>query len=73
MESAITLAGCQGNAAANATVDLHIKHTYIGDLLVTLIAPDSSTYPLHNRAGGSADDVDHTYTVNLSAEQPNGT
>ena len=48
-------------------------HTYIGDLVVSLIAPDGSTYVLHNRAGGSADNINQTYTVNLSSEQPNGT
>ena len=48
-------------------------HTYIGDLLVTLVAPDGSTYVLHNRAGGSTDNIDQTYTVNLSSEPANGT
>jgi aminopeptidase S len=73
VESGITIAGCQGNAATSATADVHITHTYIGDLIVTLIAPDGSTYTLHNRAGASTDNIDQTYTVNLSAEQPNGT
>ena len=48
-------------------------HTWIGDLVVTLIAPDGSTYLLHNRAGGSSDNIDRTYTVNLSSAQHNGT
>ncbi len=47
-------------------------HTYIGDLVVSLIAPDGSAYVLHNRAGGSADNIDQTYTVNLSSEPANG-
>jgi subtilisin-like proprotein convertase family protein len=67
------LSGCAGNASTTATVETHILHTYIGDLLVTLIAPDDSTYPLHNRAGGSTDNVDQTYTLDLSSEQRNGT
>ncbi len=65
VESPITITGCAGNASATATVEVHIVHTYIGDLIVTLIAPDGSTYPLHNRAGGSTDDIDQTYTTNL--------
>jgi subtilisin-like proprotein convertase family protein len=40
---------------------------------VALIAPDGSSYTLHNRTGGSADNIDQTYTVNLSGEAPNGT
>ena len=44
-----------------------------GDLIVDLIAPDGSVYNLHNRAGGSADNINTTYTVNLSTEALNGT
>jgi aminopeptidase S len=73
VESPITTTGCAGNASATATVEVHILHTYIGDLVVTLVAPDGSTYPLHNRAGGSTDNIDQTYTLNLSSEQRNGT
>jgi subtilisin-like proprotein convertase family protein len=73
VESPLTIAGCAGSASANATVEVHIVHTYIGDLVVTLVAPDGSTYVLHNRAGGSADNIDQTYTVNVSSEPANGT
>ena len=73
MESPVTVTGCAGNASATATVEVHIVHTYIGDLVVSLIAPDGSTYVLHNRAGGSADNINQTYTVNLSSEPANGT
>ena len=73
MESPITLTAGTGNASAAATDEVHIVHTYIGDLIVTLIAPDGSTYPLHNRAGGSTDNIDQTYTANLSSEPANGT
>ena len=48
-------------------------HTYIGDLVVDLVAPDGSVYNLHNRAGGSADNINPTYTVNLSVRgRPTG-
>ena len=73
VESPITIAACPGNASAAATVEVHIVHTYIGDLVVSLVAPDSSSYVLHNRAGGSTDNIDQTYTVNVSAEPANGT
>jgi uncharacterized delta-60 repeat protein len=72
-ESPITVSNCTGNASATATVEAHIQHTYIGDLIITLIAPDGSTYLLHNRAGGSTDNIDQTYTINLSTEPANGT
>ena len=68
VESPITVAGCAGNASATAQIDVSIVHTYIGDLVVDLIAPDGSVYNLHNRAGGSADNINQTYTVNLSSE-----
>jgi hypothetical protein len=73
VESPISISGCPGNASTTATVEAHILHTYIGDLLVTLVAPDGSSYLLHNRAGGSTDNIDQTYTINLSSKPANGT
>jgi aminopeptidase S len=73
VESPIRISGCAGNAPATATVEVHIVHTYIGDLIVTLVAPDGSTHVLHDRTGGSADDINQTYTVNLSTVPRNGT
>ncbi|WP_020524087.1 proprotein convertase P-domain-containing protein [Catelliglobosispora koreensis] len=73
VESSIVISGCTGNAGSGSTVEVHIVHTYIGDLLVQLVAPDGTLYTLHNRAGGSADNINQTYTVNLSSEAANGT
>ncbi|WP_307803969.1 M4 family metallopeptidase [Micromonospora echinofusca] len=73
VESSITISGCTGNAGTASTVAVDIVHTYIGDLVVSLVAPDGSTYALHNRTGGSADNIAQTYTVNLSGEVANGT
>jgi subtilisin-like proprotein convertase family protein len=73
VESTLTVAGCTGNAAAISTVEVHIAHTYRGDLVVSLIAPDGSAYVLSNRSGGSADNIDQTYTVNLGSEVATGT
>ncbi|WP_442817393.1 S8 family peptidase [Streptomyces sp. NBC_01216] len=72
VESAITVTGVTGNAPAALKVGVDIKHTYIGDLKVDLVAPDGSVYTLHNRTGGSADDIVRTYTVNASSETANG-
>jgi carboxypeptidase T len=73
VNSPITVGGVPGNAIANASVEVHIVHTYRGDLVVDLVAPDGSVYNLHNRAGGSADNIDQIYSVNLSSEVANGT
>jgi subtilisin family serine protease len=71
--SPITISGCAGNASATAQVTVNIVHTYRGDLVVELVAPDGSVYGLLNRSGGSADNVNQTFTVNLSSEPANGT
>ncbi|WP_326564161.1 M4 family metallopeptidase [Micromonospora peucetia] len=73
VESPITISGCTGNAGSASTVAVGIVHTYIGDLVVTLVAPDGSTYVLHNRTGGSTDNINQTYNVNLAGEVANGT
>ncbi|MFI8961517.1 M28 family metallopeptidase [Streptomyces sp. NPDC053493] len=70
--SSVTVSGITGNAPSNLAVGVNIVHTYIGDLVVDLIAPDGSVYNLHNRAGGSADNINQTYTVNASTEVANG-
>jgi subtilisin-like proprotein convertase family protein len=48
-------------------------HTYIGDLKIDLVAPDGTLYNIHNRSGGSADNINKTVTLNLSSETLNGT
>ncbi|MBB5868687.1 hypothetical protein F4553_002066 [Allocatelliglobosispora scoriae] len=73
VESPITIAGCNRNGTATSTVAVNIVHTYKGDLVVNLVAPDGTLYLLHNRTGGSADNINQTYTVNLSSEVANGT
>ncbi|MGW1518685.1 proprotein convertase P-domain-containing protein, partial [Streptomyces sp. NPDC002287] len=40
---------------------------------VDLVAPDGTVYTLHNRAGGSTDNINQTYTVDASSEVANGT
>ncbi len=73
VESPIAVTGRTGNAPSNLQVAVDIKHTYKGDLKVDLIAPDGSVYVLHNRTGGSADNIIQTFTVNASSEVANGT
>ncbi|MEU4880747.1 M4 family metallopeptidase [Streptomyces althioticus] len=71
--SAITVTGRTGNAPANLQVAVDIVHTWSGDLVVDLVAPDGTSYRLRNRTGGSADNINETYTVNASSETANGT
>ncbi|WAZ26840.1 S8 family serine peptidase [Streptomyces cinnabarinus] len=73
VESPITVSGVTGNAPATLKVGVNIVHTYIGDLKVDLIAPDGTVYTVHNRSGGSTDNISQVYTVNASAEAANGT
>ena len=73
ISSPITVSGRSGNAGSSVPVAVDIVHTYRGDLIVDLVAPDGSVYNLHNRSGGSADNINATYTLNLSSEALNGT
>ena len=73
VESPIAVSGRSGNGSSTTPVAVNIVHTYIGDLKVDLVAPDGSVYVLHNRSGSSTDNINRTYTVNLSGEALNGT
>ncbi|GAA2247799.1 S8 family serine peptidase [Streptomyces indiaensis] len=73
-ESQISVTGVAGNAPAALKVGVDVKHTYRGDLVLSLVAPDGSVYPLEDFADGdSADDVVKTYTVDASSETASGT
>ncbi|HEX5568353.1 MAG TPA: proprotein convertase P-domain-containing protein, partial [Streptomyces sp.] len=74
VESPITVSGISGNAPADLKVEIDIRHTYIGDLRIDLVAPDGSIYRIKDYyTGGSADNVIGTYTVDASSETANGT
>ncbi|MCF0094500.1 S8 family serine peptidase [Micromonospora sp. NPDC049114] len=72
--SSITIAGCGRNASSASTVAVNIVHTYRGDLVIDLLAPDGSAYRLKNSStSDSADNVNTTYTANVSGEAADGT
>ncbi|RKN46399.1 S8 family peptidase [Micromonospora endolithica] len=74
ISSSITISGCDRAASATSTVAVNIVHTWRGDLVVDLVAPDGSAYRLKNSSSSdSADNVVATYTANLSSEAANGT
>jgi subtilisin-like proprotein convertase family protein/subtilisin family serine protease len=45
-------------------IELDITHTYIGDLMVKLISPNGISILLHNKSGGSADNIIRSYDMN---------
>jgi len=73
IQSPIVVSGRSGNAPGNASVSIDIAHTYRGDLKVDLVAPDGTLFNLHNRTGGSADDLVKTVDLDLSNTPLDGT
>ncbi|MEU6082044.1 M28 family metallopeptidase [Streptomyces sp. NPDC047108] len=74
VSSSVAVTGRTGNAPTALKVGVDIKHTWRGDLVVDLLAPDGTAYRLKNSSSfDSADNVIATYTVNASSEVANGT
>ncbi|RYJ21310.1 putative neutral zinc metalloprotease [Streptomyces sp. L-9-10] len=72
--SSVNVTGVTGNAPSNLLVGVDITHTWRGDLVVDLVAPDGTAYRLKNSSGSdSADNVTETFSVNASSEVANGT
>lgn len=71
--SPVTVSGCDRAASSTATVAVDITHSYRGDLVIDLIAPDGTTTRLKNAGWDSGDDVVETYTVDASGKPANGT
>ncbi|KQX81008.1 MULTISPECIES: M4 family metallopeptidase [Streptomyces] len=70
----VVVTGVTGNAPSDLSVAVNISHTYRGDLVLDLVAPDGTAYRLKNSSSSdSADNVVATYTVNASSEVANGT
>ncbi|GAA1895625.1 hypothetical protein GCM10009837_16990 [Streptomyces durmitorensis] len=71
--STVNVTGRTGNAPATLKADVDIRHTWRGDVVVDLLAPDGTAYRLKNSSSNdSADNVIATYTVNASSEAANG-
>jgi len=66
--STTTVANCDHWGSASSSVEVHIVHPNVGDLTLTLVAPSGNVYLLRDRTGGSADNINQTFTVNLSSE-----
>jgi subtilisin family serine protease len=74
VSSPIAISGCDRNASTLSSVAVNIAHTYRGDLVIDLVAPDGTAYRLKNSSYfDGADNVNTTYTANLGGEAANGT
>jgi M6 family metalloprotease-like protein len=61
------LATAAAGTIGSVEVSVDVAHTYIGDLRVSLRPPAGGEVVLHDRAGGSADNLVKTYTAATSA------
>ena len=72
--SAITVAGRTGTASGSSRISLAITHPQRGELAISLVAPDGSSYLLKSASKNDAREyVSDNFTVDLSAENLNGT
>jgi aminopeptidase S len=72
VSSTANVAGCARNASGTTKAEVHIAHTYRGDLVIDLVAPDGTAYRMKNSSSDSTPNLDTTYTVNASSEAANG-
>jgi serine protease len=54
------------------TVDVDIKHSYSGDLTLSLVTPTDQTHVLQSNEGGSADNIIKSFTANLTGVESSG-
>lgn len=74
VDSPISVSGVSGYAPSDLQVSVKIVHPYIGDLQVQLVAPNGAYATLKAYgSGGSADNINTTYTVDASSVLASGT
>jgi subtilisin-like proprotein convertase family protein len=75
VESTATVSGAP--TGRTVSIEVGITHTYIGDLVVEVEAPDGERFTLHEREGGSDEDLARTYPLDEVGHafegDPNGT
>jgi aminopeptidase S len=72
VESSLAVAGVPGTATGLA-IGVNVTHPYRGDIVIDLLAPDGSVYPLKPASNDSGDDIVATYTPPTGGEVANGT
>ena len=74
LTSAINVAGRTGKAAAAGKVSMVITHPQRGELVITLVAPDGSSYLLKSASKNDVrENIIDSFEVDLSSETLNGT
>jgi len=58
-----TLSSNTGRKIQQIEVEVNISHTYISDLIVELVAPSGQSITLHNRFGGSSDNIEAIFNT----------
>ena len=58
--------------SGTVSVSVDISHTYIGDLQVELRSPTGQVAILHDNTGGSANDINKTYSVDMTGVESAG-
>jgi subtilisin-like proprotein convertase family protein len=58
-----------GPTVSEVEVYVNITHTYIGDLTVKLTSPDNTTVILHNRTGGTTENIVGWYPGDITPNQ----
>lgn len=58
------------STVTSVQVNVNITHTYRGDLQVSILHPDGTQVVLHNRSGGSADNLVTGYPDPTASAQP---
>lgn len=73
VDSPLNVSGVAGNAPSGLQVEVDIKHSWIGDLRIDLVAPNGTSYRLKEYGqGGSTRDLHQTYSVDASTVAANG-
>lgn len=66
-----TLTVSENGQVEDIEIALDLTHTYIGDLTIAIISPDNTTVVLHNRTGGSNDNIIRTYRPDTTPDLQN--
>lgn len=57
---------------SDLNVEVDLRHTYIGDLIIDLVSPSGTVVRLHNSSGGGTDDLVRTYDNDGKGTTPDG-
>lgn len=58
--------------SGSVTIIVDIKHTWVGDLKLTLVSPTGTSAVLREYTGGSADDITDSYVIDATGIDRNG-